>query len=83
MRVESDAIPGLGHCTTRWLSRAFLKGGTPAVFDYMLSHPIQSPMVHEYIEGTSPGIFVPHGADVPFMFPLPFMLRPREIRLGK
>ena len=83
MRAETDQVPGLGPCATRWLARMFEKGGTPAIYVYFFTHPMQSPYFLNSIPGTGPGTpFVPHGSDIPFVLGIRLALANSEKNLS-
>ena len=69
MRAATDAVPGLGPCAVRWLSRLLLQGGTPAVFAYHFAHPTQSDPYRGLVPGVGPGsVVVPHASETFYVF---------------
>lgn len=62
MRVETDAIPGLGACAVRWLAKALVDGGTPGVFTYLFGRaaPIEFPPFSPHVSA--------HAAELAYVF---------------
>ena len=73
MRVITDAVPGLGACGVRSFSQMLSDGGSPSVYNYMLTHPTQAMNQSEAVTGI-PGLigngtlFVPHAAELVYVF---------------
>ena len=84
LRAETDTIPGLGHCANRFLATLFNNYHTPNVFLYNFSHRTRSRFFTNSIPGTGPNSpFVPHGADMPFVFSMTMALPSNEKQLAK
>lgn len=64
VRVSTDAVPGLGPCSVRWMDRLLLAGGTPTLYSYLFAHPVKS----SSFPGEKSGDFAPHASEIEFVF---------------
>jgi len=71
MRINTDVVPGPGHCGVRWLADLLLAGGTEAVYTYSFQHPTK-----KRSDGSTPPTprawdpttLVYHTAEIPYVF---------------
>jgi para-nitrobenzyl esterase len=61
MRFFTDSVSKAGACSVRWLGRALLSGGSPAVYAYLFGYP------PKFDPRTFGGVFVSHGLIVPYV----------------
>lgn len=73
MRIQTDNLAYLGHCSERHVAQALVRSGSPAVFLYMFAQrsnkSLRSLSSGGKVLGTWPGSpFVPHSAELPYVF---------------
>lgn len=65
MRVATDTLDSLGHCSVRTTARALAAAGNPGVWAYLFAHPSALP---NPLNPDAPAMtaLVPHASEIPF-----------------